>query len=153
MTIYFYRAKEKPYGCFSNFAEYGFYLDNHWWCTSEHYYQSHKFITSEPDWATEIRQSQTAKEAATLGRDRTHLVRPDWDQIKDEIMYRAVLAKFQTHREIKDILLATGEELIVENSPVDYYWGCGADGTGQNRLGKILMNVRSFLRMEIKSKG
>jgi ribA/ribD-fused uncharacterized protein len=42
--------------------------------------------------------------------------------------------------------LSTGDEEIVEDSPIDSYWGCGADGKGQNNLGKILMEVRSRLR-------
>ncbi|MFL5243295.1 MAG: hypothetical protein ACJ8FY_14410 [Gemmataceae bacterium] len=28
----------------------------------------------------------------------------------------------------------------------DYYWGCGTDGSGQNKLGKVLMVVRSIVR-------
>jgi len=42
-------------------------------------------------------------------------------------------------------LLATEEELLVENAPRDYYWGCGADGSGQNKLGQVLMTVRALL--------
>ncbi|MFD1424039.1 NADAR domain-containing protein [Laceyella sacchari] len=45
-------------------------------------------------------------------------------------------------------MLPTGDELIIENSPIAYYWGCGADGSGLNRLGVILMEVRSRLRQE-----
>jgi predicted NAD-dependent protein-ADP-ribosyltransferase YbiA (DUF1768 family) len=37
---------------------------------------------------------------------------------------------------------------IVENSPFDDYWGCGKDGSGQNKLGQILMEVRELLRHE-----
>lgn len=145
MTIYFYIAHEKPYGCFSNFAYYGFELDGQWWFTSEHYYQTHKFITTEPEWALKISKAKTPNEAAKMGRDRFHQLRPDWDAIKDQVMEKAVLTKFQTHQSIREILLATGDEYLVENSPVDYYWGCGADGTGKNRLGEILMKVRSIL--------
>lgn len=61
-------------------------------------------------------------------------------------MRRAVLRKFETHRALRDLLLSTGHEEIVENAPGDYYWGCGADGTGKNMLGKILMEVREALR-------
>lgn len=61
-------------------------------------------------------------------------------------MFQAVLRKFETHEELRDILLGTGDEKIVENAPGDYYWGCGADGSGQNKLGKILMRVRNRLR-------
>jgi ribA/ribD-fused uncharacterized protein len=146
MTIYFYVAKEKPYGCFSNFAYYGFNLDGQWWMTSEHYYQSQKFITSEPEWAKCISEASTPTEAAKLGRDRSHHLRSDWDEVKDQVMFNAVLTKFKTHSDIREILLGTGDELIVENSPTDYYWGIGAQGTGKNKLGEILMKVRVQLR-------
>jgi len=62
-------------------------------------------------------------------------------------MRKAVLKKIQTHADIRKILLSTGEEEIVENSPIDYYWGCGADGSGKNRLGVILMEVRELIRL------
>ena len=61
-------------------------------------------------------------------------------------MRGAVLRKFQTHADIRDILLGTGSEDLVENAPGDFYWGCGADGSGLNKLGKILMDVREQLR-------
>jgi ribA/ribD-fused uncharacterized protein len=61
-------------------------------------------------------------------------------------MAKAVLTKFLSHLDIQTVLLATGDRLIVENSPTDYYWGCGLDRTGQNQLGKILMQVRTAIR-------
>jgi ribA/ribD-fused uncharacterized protein len=85
-------------------------------------------------------------EAAKLGRDRTLKLRPDWEQVKPQVMWQGVLTKFLTHTDIQAILLDTGEELIVEDSPTDYYWGCGQDKTGQNQLGKTLMNVRKEIR-------
>jgi hypothetical protein len=61
-------------------------------------------------------------------------------------MYQAVLCKFETHAAIRAILLATGDEELIENAPNDYYWGCGSDGSGKNMLGQILMQVRQTLR-------
>ncbi len=61
-------------------------------------------------------------------------------------MRKAVLRKFETHKDIRDILLSTDNEEIVENSPIDFYWGCGSDGSGKNMLGIILMEVREILR-------
>ncbi len=84
--------------------------------------------------------------AAEMGRDRHRPLRPDWDAVKDDTMRRAVQRKFETHGDIRALLLATGDEEIIENAPRDYYWGCGANGTGKNMLGKILMNVREGLR-------
>ena len=148
MAIYFYSTREQPYGCFSNFSWHGFELDGAWWATSEHYFQAQKFINTDRPWFNKIREVKTPKEAAKMGRDRSHPLRTDWERVKDEIMQQAVLQKFKTHADIREILLATGNELIVENSPIDYYWGCGKDGSGKNRLGEILMTVREILRQQ-----
>ncbi len=73
-------------------------------------------------------------------------MRLDWEIVKTNIMRQAVLKKFLTHADIREVLLTTGDQLLVENSPRDYFWGCGADHTGQNHLGKILMSVREEIR-------
>lgn len=72
-------------------------------------------------------------------------MRSDWQLVKDDIMRQAVLRKFETHADILMVLISTGNELLVEKSPTDYYWGCGADGSGKNMLGVILMEVREIL--------
>jgi ribA/ribD-fused uncharacterized protein len=144
LPIYFYSAREEPYGCFSNFAPYGFLLDGKWWPTSEHYFQAQKFAGTP--YEERIRKARSPKIAARMGRRRKHPLRADWERVKDEIMRRAVMRKFETHADIREILFSTGETPIVENAPKDYYWGCGADGTGENRLGAILMDVRDTLR-------
>ena len=146
MTIYFYGTREHPYGCFSNFSRHGFELDGIWWPTSEHYFQAQKFVTTDSAWFEKIQTAKTPKEAAKMGRSRAHPLRDDWEQVKDEIMYFGLVQKFATHEELQQILLNTKDEAIVENSPIDYYWGCGKDGTGKNRLGEILMRVRETLR-------
>lgn len=143
-TIYFYVEREQPYGCFSNFSAHGFVLDELYWPTSEHYFQAQKFVGTP--YVEKIRQRKTPKDAANLGRDRTLPLRSDWELVKDDVMQAAVLRKFQTHDDIRAILLDTGEAHLVENSPIDYYWGCGKDGSGQNKLGQILMAVREILR-------
>ncbi|MBD0340120.1 MAG: NADAR family protein, partial [Microcoleus sp. Co-bin12] len=128
----------------SNFSSHGFELDGEYWPTTEHYFQAQKFpATAHCD---QIRHAKTPKDAAKMGRDRTRPLRKDWEEVKDDIMRKAVLRKFETHPEIREILLATGDEEIVENSPIDYYWGCGKDGSGKNMLGQILMEVREILR-------
>ncbi|WP_310414589.1 NADAR family protein [Chamaesiphon sp. OTE_8_metabat_110] len=144
MTIYFYTDRETPYGCFSNFSKHGFVMDKLWWYTTEHYFQAQKFINTP--YLEQIRSIRTPNDAAKMGRKRTLPLRSDWEQVKDEIMLRAVLCKFQIHLDLREILLGTGDEEIVENAPNDYYWGCGKDGTGKNQLGLTLMQVRETLR-------
>ncbi|MFB2977428.1 NADAR family protein [Microseira sp. BLCC-F43] len=146
MPIYFYSTKGE-YGCFSNFSRHGFELDGLWWMTSEHYFQAQKFVTTDWAWFEKICEVKNPKDAARMGRDRSHPLRSDWEQVKDSIMQQGVLQKFKTHADIREIILATGDELIVENAPGDYYWGCGKDGSGKNKLGEILMAVREIVRM------
>ena len=144
MPIYFYGSKEQPYGCFSNFSAHGFELDGLWWPTSEHYFQAQKFAGTPQ--VEEVRRVQSPKQAAMRGRSRARPLRADWEQVKDDVMRRGVLRKFETHADLRAILLGTGDEQIVENAPGDYYWGCGADGSGKNMLGQILIEVRAILR-------
>lgn len=99
-----------------------------------------------------IRASSTPEIAASIGRDRTHKVRLDWEEVKYSVMREAVLTKFLAHPDIQAILLSTGELMLVENSPTDYYWGCGSARTGQNQLGKILASVRQEIRQRLTKK-
>ena len=142
MAIYFYKINDE-YGCFSNFAHYGFELDGKWWMTSEHYFQAQKFCGTE--YEEIIRLLDNPMKAAEMGRNREVPLRADWEQVKDDIMRKAVLAKFTQNKDIKNVLLSTGKETIVENTSNDYYWGCGKDGSGKNMLGIILMELREKL--------
>jgi N-glycosidase YbiA len=119
-------------------------MDKLWWSTIEHYFQAQKFVGTP--YLEQIRSVSTPNDAAKIGRKRDLPLRSDWEQVKDEIMLRAVLCKFQIHLDIRAILLSTGSELIIENAPGDYYWGCGKDGTGRNQLGLTLMQVREILK-------
>ncbi len=144
MTIYFYVPREEPYGVFSNFSPHGVEMDGEWWPTAEHWFQAQKFAGTPH--AEAVRRAHTPKDAAKLGRDRSRPLRADWESVKDDVMRRAVLRKFETHAALRALLLSTGDEEIVENAPGDFYWGCGADGSGRNMLGKILMESREILR-------
>lgn len=142
MTIYFYKVWQ-PYGCFSNFSPHGIQIQGTYWSTVEHYYQAQKFVGSiDAVIIPLIHNARTPEEAAALGRCSTRQIRADWNLVKTQVMREAVLKKFLTHTEIQNILLDTGNEILVENSPNDYFWGCGANKTGQNHLGKVLMSVR-----------
>jgi ribA/ribD-fused uncharacterized protein len=87
--------------------------------------------------------------AAELGRDRSRPLRRDWERVKDDVMRRAVTAKFTPHTDIRAILLDTGDEEIVEDTSTDHYWGRGRSGTGKNMLGRILMRTRTQLRADL----
>jgi N-glycosidase YbiA len=142
MTIYFYSTRD-AHGGFSNFSPHGFTLKEVWWPTSEHYFQAQKFAGTAHEDA--IRSAPTPRAAADMGRDRRRPLRADWEQVKDEVMRTAVRATFRAHADLRAELLATGDAALVEHAPGDYSWGCGADGSGKNMLGQILMEVRAEL--------
>jgi ribA/ribD-fused uncharacterized protein len=146
MAILFYKA-EDHYGCFSNFSPHPIYIQGDYWPTVEHYYQAQKFQGTDLNFLmTQIWEAPTPKAATVIGRHPNHRPREDWEEIKLLVMAKAVWQKFITHGELTQILLATENEELIENSPKDYYWGCGADNTGRNELGKLLMVIREKLR-------
>lgn len=80
-------------------------------------------------------------------------LRPDWEEVKDEIMHDILVAKFEQNPSLKHKLLSTEDAYLEEgNTWHDNIWGnchCGRIGCvqqGQNRLGKALMKVREELR-------
>lgn len=141
-TIYFY-AQTDAYSEFSNFAPFGVSMDDVWWRTVEHYFQAQKF--HDATYRERIRVSNKPKDAKALGMTRKIPLRDDWETVKEQIMLDAVRKKFETHEGPRNLLLSTGSLPIVENAPMDAYWGCGPDGSGLNKLGNILVQVREEL--------
>jgi ribA/ribD-fused uncharacterized protein len=76
----------------------------------------------------------------------------NWDTKKVWVMLALSFAKYQQNPDLAEKLLATGNDDIVEfNSWGDVYWGQvlrNGKQVGENRLGRILMTVRSNLRGE-----
>ncbi|KYF79038.1 Swarming motility protein YbiA [Sorangium cellulosum] len=142
-VINFYRAGD-AYGFFSNFSRHPVTLKGKVWPTSEHYFQAQKFPGTRHE--EEIRNAPGPGEAARMGRQRSRPLRPDWEQVKDDIMREVVRAKFTQHEELKRALLDTGDAELVEHTTNDAYWADGGDGSGVNMLGKILMEIREELR-------
>src|SRR5262245_62266872 len=117
-TINFYNTGDE-YGEFSNFAPYPILLDGKTWLTSELYFQAQKFVNEGIQ--ENIRRSKTPMIAARMGRDRSKPLRPDWEMVKDDIMRKAVRAKFTLHEGLKKKLLDTGDATIVEHTDRDSY--------------------------------
>jgi ribA/ribD-fused uncharacterized protein len=92
------------------------------------------------------RKKSAWRRSQQLGRSRKVSLRSDWEEVKIDIMRAGVRQKFRTHAELTQLLLDTGDEELIEAAPMDYFWGRGKSGSGQNWLGKILMEVRSELR-------
>lgn len=96
--------------------------------------------------ADAVRRAPSAHEAFKIAQDNKYLQRADWDAVKVEKMRLIIHAKADQHEYVRRKLLATGDRLLVEGSWRDDFWGAGADGKGQNMLGKLWMELRSELR-------
>lgn len=144
MAIHFYHQHRKPYGCFSNYSLHPVRIEGVLWPTTEHYFQAMKF-PDDPERQQRILDTPHPGEAKRIAWEPG--VRParGWDTQRDEVMRDAVRAKFTQHADIRQILLDTGEQTLVEHTKNDSYWGDGGDGSGQNRLGQILMEIRAEL--------
>jgi ribA/ribD-fused uncharacterized protein len=142
-VIRFYRTVD-PYGEFSNFARFPIRCRGVVWPTSEALFQAAKF-PDDPGYQERIRCAGTPSEAAALGRDPAAPLRPDWDVVRDEVMRRVLRLKFTQHPDLGQLLLGTGDATIVEHTHRDRYWGDGGDGSGRNRLGALLMELRAIL--------
>lgn len=71
-------------------------------------------------------------------------LRRDWGRVKDAVMLEVVLAKFESNPYLISKLCETGTSQLIEgNTWGDHYWGV-CHGTGENRLGYTLMQVRNW---------
>lgn len=109
--------------------------------TSEHAFQAAK--TLDPNERERVRLASTPSSAKALGKKVT--LRKDWNFLRTAYMKQVLESKFQDP-ELRRRLLETGDaELIEGNTWGDTFWGVSR-GSGQNRLGKILMELRSQYR-------
>ena len=141
--IKFYKVND-DYGFMSNFSPYPFSDGSKNWPTSEHYFQAQKFLV--PQIQEKIRQIVSPMDAALEGRNRQNPLRPDWEEVKDEVMLQALRMKFSQNPEIAKGLVATGDAILIEHTRNDDYWADGGDGSGKNKLGLLLMQVREELK-------
>lgn len=125
----------------SNFWPAPVEMDDEIYPSVEHAYQAAKTLDHQ---ARAVITAGTAGEAKRASR--YFVLRSDWSGVREEIMLRLVRQKF-SHLALKVKLLATGDaELVEGNRWGDDFWGVDLrTGKGENRLGKILMQVRSEL--------
>jgi ribA/ribD-fused uncharacterized protein len=86
-------------------------------------------------------------EAKALGRKIP--LREDWATIKVKAMKIAIYCKFENNKDLQQKLLAIQEPIVEENTWNDTFWGV-CKGKGLNKLGRLLMAYRQYLRKEVK---
>ena len=143
MAIYFYKEFGEL-GYLATYSPNGFILDDVFYKTSEHYYQSKKF--NDKNISDKIINANTPKEASYIGRDRSNKPIKLWRLVKCDVMFEAVIYKFLANLELRNKLLNTGNEEIIEETTKESFWGCGILKNGYNNYGKILSLVREKLK-------
>lgn len=122
--------------------------------TSEAAYHFTKFDgTANDHVCREIREADSAHEAFKIAERNKHLRRPDWDDVKLNVMRAILRAKVDQHEYVRRKLLATGDRLLVEDSWRDDYWGWGPNRDGQNWLGRLWMELRDQLKAALAARG
>jgi ribA/ribD-fused uncharacterized protein len=155
--VLFHGADESKgdYRNFSNMSEHRIDIDGSTYPTVEHYFQAMKAKEFKDDEIYEkLLKAKSAKAAKALGKKVKGFEKEVWDAKKDGIMQVGIRTKFVQHPELRKQLQETGDRIIGEADARNTYWGIGTSMTsekakhptkwrGQNRIGKILMDLRT----------
>lgn len=145
--VIFYDHKTTPATeCFSNFFTCPISLHHKTFRCAEAAFQAQKF----PHDKALQKKFKTLKgsEAYQLAQHHAAQCRPDWliNNTNIKIMKEVLEAKFSTsHPHLRRCLKATKNARLVEHTPIkgrDNFWADDCDGTGQNMLGELLMDLR-----------
>jgi ribA/ribD-fused uncharacterized protein len=148
----------QPPAVFGQWTESAFTVDGVTYSCAEQFMMAEKArMFGDEATRAEILASASPREHKALGRRVTGFDHAAWEAARLDIVIRGNLAKFGQDPALRAALLATGDKLLVEASPLDRIWGVGlraddprihdqATWRGKNLLGEALMRVRTELR-------
>lgn len=154
--VFFWKAKEE-YGEFSNWYSSPFVFEDFEYQHLEQYMMARKAkLFHDAKRYTRILRADSPRECKDLGREVAGFSEDIWNEEKFEIVKEGLREKFTQNPGLLKKLLATGERILVEASPLDRIWGIGLDEKnakrtppqdwpGENLLGKALMELRREL--------
>jgi|GEM_PF-6264506 len=125
-------------------------IDGDRWTSIDSYFHAGKFAKGSDAWK-EMKNAVGAGEVFTIDLKYADKKRSDWEDkqtngliVKEEVMLKALCAKFAQNTHLMDALLSTGNVYIAQHNPTDDYWGSlpVEKGPGQNRLGIMLTEMR-----------
>ena len=147
-------------GPFSNWAKTKFVYKGVEFSSSEQAMMWEKAnLFGDTETADKILNTSNPREQKQLGREVKGYDDTKWSMVRKLIVFDIVLEKFRQDKSKQADLLATGDTILVEASPVDKIWGIGLaeddpdanDETkwrGQNLLGEVLTIAREVIRVE-----
>lgn len=150
---------EKEYFFLSNFYRCKVYFGGITYNSSECAYQAQKTLDTEArKTIATLTPRQIWEGTPPRGNKYNFEQRPDWEEVKNNLMYQVVYAKFMQNDDLRKKLLDTGNALLIEGTTWhDNYWGnCICEKCknieGFNQLGKTLMRLRAEFRGETYDK-
>ena len=158
MSVIGFHNPDEPYGFLSNWYLSAFIVDGIRFSSMEQYMMYKKAVLFEDTgMAAKIRNTDDVVLIKKLGRKVSNYNDTVWNGMRQVIIYKGLLEKFRQNENLKEALLATGDNILAECAVKDCIWGIGLSMTddnrhdlnawkGQNLLGFSLMLVRDELR-------
>jgi len=146
-----FRSTKATFGGLSNMASgYTIFVNGVMILSSEALYQALKF-TSYPDIQHKIISQKSPMTAKMISRKHNDLVRPDWNDIRIDVMRWCLMVKLSQNWDLfSEVLNSTGDAPIVEYSTKDKVWAAIDKGNGTlegaNVLGRLLMELRHIVK-------
>lgn len=120
-------------------------IDDYTYSSVEHFFQISKSV-NHADFPRIRNELNTLSDHEIFNAGRSLDLRSDWEDIKLDIMKIGLSCKFNTSTELSQLLLSTGDNLLVQLKPNDESWGTGRNGRGLNMQGALLMEIRNNMR-------
>lgn len=131
-------------------------------CAEQFMMYTKAMVFGNYDIAIKILESNDPREQKSLGRQVKNFDPELWDKISQNIVFMGNYFKFTQNNNLLVNLLDTDNQLLVEASPYDKIWGIGIDkddpkindtsNWGLNLLGRVLTNVRNYIKLKLKEK-
>lgn len=147
--------------CLSQWWPCSFTIDGTRYTTAEQWMMACKArLFEDHDVLAKILVTHDPAAVKKLGREVRNFDGARWDAVRFDRVTEGNVAKFGDDPGLREFLLGTGEEVLVEAAPRDQIWGIGLGAgnekardprtwRGRNLLGFALMRARAILRQEL----
>jgi ribA/ribD-fused uncharacterized protein len=145
MDVIYFSSRICEYQQLSNFHMCPFTYLGVVYKSAEHCYQRCKF--TDANIIDHVISADTPLAAKRIASTYKGSIRHDWYSINVIVMQEILENKFLANPHLKQLLIYTGNSILIEHSRFDKFWGATKSGNGENMLGRILMTIRD--RMHI----